>query len=133
MIARKSVTILVACSLAACLSHEGRYSPACVAFEGSNIELLNGQFVWEKFTDMVVVDDDGEVINQFPGYPMQGSYRIDGQTVSMESAGGESLENMYLHRSENRSYLLTTGQHKAWEETGEFAECALVLGGISEN
>ena len=133
MIARKSVTILVACSLAACLSHEGRYSPACVAFEGSNVELHNGRFVWEKFTDSVAVDDDGEVVNQFPGYPMQGSYRIDDQTVTMESAAGDSLENMYLHRSENRSYLLTAGQHKAWEETGKYADCALVLGGKSEN
>jgi hypothetical protein len=82
---------------------------------------------------MVAIDDNGEVINQFPGYPMQGSYRISGQTVSMESAAGESLEKMYLHRSENRSYLLTAGQHKTWEETGKYDDCALVLGGTSEN
>ena len=133
MTANLSSTLFVAGLLAACVSHEGKYSPACVAYTGSNIELRSGQFVWEKFTDSVVVDDNGEIVNQFPGYPMQGRYRIDGQAVLMESAAGESLATMYLHQQDHRDYLLTAEQHEAWESGSTSAECALVLGGNSDH
>ncbi len=58
MNARYMATILIACLLVGCVSHEGTYSPACIAYAGSKINLTDGQFVWEKFSDSVVVDDD---------------------------------------------------------------------------
>ncbi len=122
-------TTLTAALLVGCVSHEGTYSPGCIAYAGSTISLSDGQFVWEKFTDSVVVDDDGEIINQFPGFPMRGRYRIDGQTLYMESNDGDSLEEMYLHRRDNRQYLLTAEQFEAWETTGKHADCALLLDG----
>ena len=112
-----------------CVSHEGTYSPDCIAYAGSNISLSDGQFVWEKFTDAVVVDEDGEIVNQFPGFPMRGSYRIDGQIVHMESAAGDAMEKMYLHTRDNRQYLLTAEQFEAWQKTGKHADCALMLNG----
>lgn len=133
MIARHSITVLIACLLTACVSHEGIYSPGCAAYAGSNIELQNGRFIWEKFTDSVVVDDEGEIVNQFPGYPMQGGYRIDEQAVIMETAAGEALANMYLHQRGERRYLLTAEQNEAWKKTGEYSDCLLVLGGNSDN
>ncbi len=120
---------LIAVLLFGCVSHEGTYSPDCIAFAGSNISLSNNQFVWEKFTDMVVVDDDGEIVNQFPGYPLKGSYSIDGQTVHMEPDSGVSVEELYFHRHENRQYLLTAEQLEAWQDTGTYAGCALMLDG----
>ena len=122
-------TTLTAAILVGCVSHEGTYSPGCIAYAGSTISLSDGQFVWEKFTDSVVVDDDGEIINQFPGFPMRGRYRIDGQTLYMESNDGDSLEEMFLHRRDNRQYLLTAEQFEAWETTGKHADCALLLDG----
>jgi len=121
-------TIVVVGLLASCASHEGNYSPACAAFAGDRIELLQGKFTWEKFTDSVVVDADGDVINQFPGYPMSGSYRIDGPRVSMESGSGEVQADMYLLQQEGRRYLLTGEQYEAWGRDGRLAECALVRG-----
>ena len=128
MNAHHTAIMLVVCLLSACVSHKGMYSPGCIAYAGSTIKLSGGQFVWEKFTDSVMVDDDGKVINQFPGYPMQGTYRIDDEMVHMESASGESMENMYLRRHDDRYYLLTAEQSEEWEKTGNYAECALVLG-----
>jgi len=119
---------LIAALLFGCVSHEGTYSPDCIAYEGSNIEFSDGQFIWEKFTDQVIVDDDGEVVNQFPGYPMRGTYRIDGQIVYMQPDTGESMEHMYLHRRDNRYYLLTAEQFEAWENNSEYGDCALMLG-----
>lgn len=112
---------------------EGTYSPDCMAYAGSNIEFIDGNFVWEKFTDAVVIDDAGNVVNQFPGYPLQGSYRVDGQTLHMESASGEVLSIMYILQRDNREYLLTFEQFETLGETGEFDECALVLGGYQDN
>ncbi len=129
MKARYTATTLIACLLAGCVSHEGTYSPACIAYAGSTIRLSDGQFVWEKFTDAVIVNDDGEIVDQFPGYPLRGTYRIDGQTVTMESASGEAMENMYLHRHDDRYYLLTAKQSEALDKTGKYAACALMLGG----
>jgi len=121
--------LVTAILLFGCVSHEGTYSPDCIAYAGSNISLSDGQFIWEKFTDAVVVDEDGEIVNQFPGYPMRGSYRIEGQIVQMESDAGVSMEKMYLHTRDNRQYLLTAEQFEAWEKAGEPADCALMLNG----
>ncbi len=122
-------TLVAAVFLVACVSHEGTYSPDCIAYAGSNISFNDGQFVWEKFTDEVVVDEDGKIVNQFPGYPMRGSYRIEGQIVHMESDAGDAVENMYLHTRDNRQYLLTAEQFDAWQKTGKHADCALMLNG----
>ncbi len=129
MVPRIILCTLTAILLFGCVSHEGTYLPDCIAYAGSNIILDDGQFVWEKFTDSVVVDEDGEIVNQFPGYPMRGSYRIDGQTLYMESGAGETMDKMYLHRRDNRQYLLTAEQFEAWQTTGKHADCALMLDG----
>lgn len=133
MVPRIILCTLTAILLFGCVSHEGTYLPDCIAYAGSNIILDDGQFVWEKFTDSVIVDEGGEIVNQFPGYPMRGSYRIDGQTLYMESAAGETMDKMYLHRRDSRQYLLTAEQFEAWQATGEHAECALMLDGNPDN
>jgi len=104
-----------------------------MAYAGSNIELSDGKFEWEKFTDAVVIDDTGKVVNQFPGYPLQGSYRTAGEILHMESASGEAMSNMFILQRDDREYLLTVEQFKALGETGEFDKCALVLGGYQDN
>jgi len=130
---RSVMTTLIAVLLCGCASYEGTYSPDCIAYEGSNVSLSDGQFVWEKFTDSVVVDDAGTVVNQFPAYPMRGSYRIEEHTLYLEAASGDALANMYLQQHNERHYLLTAGQFEAWKKTGQAATCALVLGGYVAN
>jgi hypothetical protein len=127
------VIVAVSCLLTACIAHEGIYSPACVAFAGDKIELHSGQFAWQKFTDSVDLDDNDEVVNPFPGYPMRGRYRINGQTVTIEPPTGEATINMYLHPDHERLYLLTAEQHRSWEQTGSYGDCPLVLGGSAGN
>ncbi len=126
------MTTLIAVLLCACASNEGTYSPDCIAYEGSNVSLSDGKFVWEKFTDAVVVDDTGNAVNQFPAYPLQGTYRIEGQALYLEAASGESLATLFLQQHDNRYYLLTAEQFEAWEESGDNPVCALVLGGYTD-
>ena len=68
-------------------------------------------------------------VNQFPGYPLQGSYRVAGQTLNLQATSGESLPKMYLQQHDKRHYLLTAEQFETWEATGKHEDCALVLGG----
>lgn len=123
----KSATVLTVLFLAGCASHEGEYSPACVAYAGSIVSLDGSQFVWERFTDQVRVDDDGKVIDPFPGYPRRGSYTLDGRAVYMTSESGESLETMYLHKRDDAYLLLTAEENTSWQQTGSFDECVLTL------
>jgi len=129
MSSRLTMTALLAALLCGCVSHDGTYLPGCPTYAGSSIKLSDGQFVWEKFTDSVVLDDAGNVVNQFPGYPLQGSYRVAGRTLNLQAASGESLPKMYLQQHDKRHYLLTTEQFETWEATGKHEDCALVLGG----
>ena len=66
----------VACLLilGGCAAYEGVYEPACIAYEGDRIELRNGKFYWEKFTDERKVDASRKLIQPCPDYPKQGSY-----------------------------------------------------------
>ncbi len=123
------MTTLIATLLFGCASYDGTYSPGCIAYEGSKISLSDGQFVWEKFTDSVAVDDAGNVINPFPGYPMEGSYSIKGKALFLDAGSGESSVDMYLQEDRKRVYMLTVEEFEAWERTGTVGACALVLGG----
>lgn len=122
------ITLLLVGGLtAACASHDGTYSPACAAYAGSVIELRRGEFEWTKFTDQVIVDSHGERVDQFPGYPMRGTYRIDRQSVSMTSSDGRALDSMYLHERDGETYLYTAAEYDALQATGEAAKCPLRL------
>lgn len=125
-------TALSAALLGGCVSHDGTYSPGCIAYAGNKITLSDGEFVWEKFTDEVVVNDAGETVDRFPGYPLQGTYRIHGQRVLMTSSDGEEMEDMYLHRQGDSAYLYTSQQFERLKSSGKPAECALKLesGGV---
>ena len=112
--------------LAGCKDYEGTYSPGCIAFAGSNVTLAGERFTWDKFTDQVVVDDKGNVVNQFPGYPKRGSFEIKGKTLFLVSDTGESMPNMHVLRLGAESYLLTAQQFESWEKTGQHDVCALM-------
>jgi hypothetical protein len=125
---RLLATAIIAALLHGCVSYEGTYSPDCIAYAGSNVRFSEGRFVWEKFSDQAVKDADGNIVDQFPDYPVEGRYRIEGRVVYMESDSGQSMEKMYFQWHDDRQYLLTTEQFEAWERTGEHADCPLILG-----
>lgn len=131
-LANKSVLFCVMLSLCACASIEGRYTPDCAAFAGNVIELADGRFEWDKFTDQVRVDDAGKAVDAFPDYPVRGGYRIDGSRVLLTADGGEALPVLHLVRTAGRSYLYTEAEYALWDRDGSHARCALVLGGFRE-
>jgi len=133
MSSRIATTTLIAALLFGCASHEGTYSPGCIAYEGNKITLSDGQFVWEKFTDSVAVDDAGNVKNPFPGYPMQGTYSIKGKALFLDAGSGESSVDMYLQEYRKSVYMLTVEEFETWERTGTIGACALVFGGYPGN
>ncbi len=114
--------------LAGCAPHEGRYAPDCVAFAGSIVTLEGGGFVWEKFTDEVRVDEQGNTIDPFPGYPLRGTYTLDDTAVLFESASGEQIDRLHLHRRGADHLLLTAAQQQAFERSGSLPDCPLRLG-----
>jgi hypothetical protein len=99
--------------LAGCASYDGTYSPDCIAHAGDRITLDNGRFVWDKFTDQVLVNDAGEVVDMYPDYPLRGRYRLEGDTVHFESYSGEPLPVMHLQREHEKTYLLTDKQRQS--------------------
>jgi hypothetical protein len=131
-LARISSIPCVTLALCACASIEGRYGPACPSFAGNTIELTDGRFEWDKFTDQVRVDDAGKVVDAFPDYPLRGSYRIDGSRLLLTADGGKMLPVLHLVRTAGRSYLYTEAEYAAWDKDGSQARCALVLGGFRE-
>lgn len=129
-----TLLLLSACSLlSACNEDEGVFLPDCIAYAGDSIELADGRFEWDKFTDAVEVDASGNVVDPFPDYPRAGTYRRDGESVIMMGEDGNVLARMALVAYDGRPYLLTADEHAAWRATREMPNCALVLGGHREN
>jgi hypothetical protein len=124
-----AVTTSLLCVVAGCASHDGTYTPDCIAHAGNSIKLDGGRFVWDKFTDQVLVNDAGEVVDQFPQYPLRGRYRMEGETLHFESWTGEALPAMHMRREGSRTFLLTDRQLEAWPADRQRTRCALVLGG----
>ena len=125
--------ITITLLLVACQAPDGVYSPSCVAFEGDRITLHGDAFSWDKFTDMVVVDEDDEPIEQFPGFPVSGSFRIEGDSVLYSPDAGSAPPYRYLVSIDNGTYLFTAAERDAWRSSGETPDCALVLGGLQHD
>ncbi|MDJ0908641.1 MAG: hypothetical protein QNI99_05585 [Woeseiaceae bacterium] len=116
--------------LVACTSFEGAYSPSCAAYEGDRIVLEGGVFTWDRFTDAIPVDDEGNPIDPTPGYPVQGSYSHSRGVLSLETDSGDTLDGLFVRQHGGRYYLLTDEQIEHLDSSGEIPECALVLGGF---
>lgn len=117
--------------LAGCATNAGvtgTYAPSCVAFEGNTIELADNRFTWDKFTDEVTVDDDGNTVDPFPGFPVRGIYTIDDDVVSLVTDVGELAAELHLVRRPDQVYLLTDAEYRAWQQDGTVPDCALLLG-----
>lgn len=115
--------------LIACVSHNGIYSPDCIAYSGDRIELDNGRFVWDKFTDQVVINDAGERVDRYPDYPVRGRYLADDARLRFLPETDVALPDLYLVERGRQHYLLTDEQYEHWQKSGSFANCALILGG----
>ena len=127
----RQATLSLLAVTAGCANHAditGTYLPSCVAFAGSRIELSEDRFAWHKFTDEVRVDDSGNVVDPFPGFPVRGSYVIDGETLRLTTDAGELAGEMHLVRRPGQVYLLTTAEFDAWVRDGAVPDCALLLG-----
>jgi hypothetical protein len=122
-----AAVVSLLCLLTGCASYEGTYSPGCPAYAGSRITLDGGRFVWDKFTDQVLVNDAGEVVDLHPEYPLRGRYRMEGDTLHFDSYTGEPLPTMHLHREGDKTYLLTDTQLESWHATTDRPRCPLLL------
>jgi hypothetical protein len=131
MITRYFALAFASLTLVSCATYDGSYSPNCSAYAGSQIVLKGGQFAWEKFTDSVVIDNDDAVVNQFPGYPMEGTYDINGKTIEFKSDTGEVVstmyfKTMYLNKNSASYFMLTAEQQQIWESKNEYPRCVLI-------
>jgi len=132
---KPAMQVVAAMSLAisGCASIDGVYSPDCIAFAGDTIELDDGRFSWDRFTDQVLIDDDGNPIDPYPDHPMSGAFSLEQDRLSLVTYLGEPLDDRYLVTHRDRAYLLTARQRDELQNTGQIADCALVKGGRENN
>lgn len=115
--------------LSGCATHSGVYTPDCIAFAGDRIELDDGRFTWDKFTDQLEVSEEGERIDPFPDYPVRGRYLLDGEKVTFIAETDVSLPDLYLVEHDRQRYLLSAAQYQAWQRTDTLANCPLIQNG----
>ena len=121
------VLLLTAVLLAGCKQVDGTYYPGCVAFEGDKLVLDQGNVTLDRFTDQIILDADGNEIDQFPEFPKTGRYEVDGRTLHLNFADGELQKTLHIHRSGNRILLLDAENLANWERTGKYDDCTLTL------
>ena len=124
-----AASLLFVALLAGCATIDGTYTPGCLSHAGNSITLDHGRFVWDKFTDQVLVNDQGEVVDQFPDYPVRGRYSIEGDTLYFDSYTGKPLPTMHLRRDGENLLLLTDEQLKGWPHDPKLTRCALTPDG----
>lgn len=119
-------TVLAAMATAGCQSIDGIYRPGCVAFAGDEIELDGGRYLWDRFTDQVRVDERGEVVDPFPDYPREGSYRLEKDRLLLEASGSGPRAVFHLLSENGRYRLLDEDQRQRYLASGEVDPCALL-------
>jgi len=113
--------------LAGCKAIDGTYYPGCVAFEGDKVVLRDGSVEWDRFTDQVIVDVDGNVMDPFPEYPKMGSYAVDGDLLHLTIQGEDAVNTLHIHTQGERIMLLNDADLATWESTGRYGDCVLTL------
>ena len=119
--------LLAGCALAltACASLDGTYLPSCAAFSGSEIRIANGRFHWSKFTDQVVIDEDGNEVDPFPGFPLEGVYEVSGEVMTLAPDSGESPHTLYVQRDGKTIFLLDAAEKDTLDASGKRPQCVL--------
>jgi hypothetical protein len=97
------------------------------AYEGDRIELSDGRFVWTRFTDERLVDEQGNVIDPFPEYPKLGKYELREDQLILRTDDGTLLTSRYLMKHAGHHYLLTSEQRDVFHDGDTMPECALHL------
>lgn len=106
---------------------EGVFEPACIAYEGDRISLAGGRFEWDRFTDAVPIDIDGNAMDPFPEYPKSGRVLVDGAKLLLNADDGTSIAERFLLDYRGQTYLLTYDQNEAVLDGEDMPACALVL------
>lgn len=120
---------LVIAVASGCKVEDGVYLPGCIAYAGDSIELANGRFEWDRFTDAVEVDASGNVVDPYPDYPKVGTATVTGDSVVLTDDDGNVVDTRALVTHAGRPYLLTAAERAEWQRSGLMPACALVLGG----
>ena len=123
---RLTLLLAGALLLGGCNGEEGRFLPGCLAYAGSEITLAGDRFTWDRFTDQIEIDADGNRIDPYPGYPVSGDFAMDGNRVVMIGDDGTAMDAMYLHRIGDDVRLLTETQNAEFEGGGEIDDCSLL-------
>ena len=121
----RHLPVIVVLFLCGCSSIDGVYTPACMAYEGDEIELVDGRFTWRRFTDQRQVDEQGELVDPFPGYPKTGRYVYHDAQLDLKPDGGASLVSFYVQQNTQGMYMLTTDENRQFKDDGRMPECAL--------
>ena len=111
--------------LVACANHNGIFEPACMALEGERFELRNGTYSWQRFTDQIDVDEEGNRIDPFPGFARTGLYTVEQGRVYLKDSDGQTLTERYMREYDSELYLLTKEQHDHILSGADMPECAL--------
>jgi hypothetical protein len=127
MFTRNVFILGAALFLCGCATYEGLYAPSCLAYSGSEIRLVDGRYVWNKFTDQVVVDEHGDKVDPFPGFPREGAYAKQGDRITLGSGASGEPDTMYLVEHNAEFFLYTAAEAKAFEATGKRPACPLKL------
>lgn len=114
---------------AGCDDFDGEYLPDCAAHAGDRVTIEGTRFSWDRFTDAVRVDDDGNRIDAFPNYPKSGSISAaDGKMRFVDDAG-EEIAMRHVVVRDGVIALLTEAEHGQWETTGNWPDCPLSTAG----
>lgn len=118
--------LLAAASLLGGCAAPVTYAPGCAAYAGDQITIDGQRYTWDKFTDTRRIDEDGNVIDPFPGYPREGRVELEGRVVRFLDESGELLAVRHVRKAGGKTYLLTP---EAWQQVASGAApepCALV-------
>jgi hypothetical protein len=101
------------------------YAPGCMALAGDRIEVNGTRFVWDKFTDALRVDDDGNRIDPFPDYPRKGRVESTGKRLRFVDDGGSLVGEFVGYRIDGERFLLTVDEYDAVQAGARVPDCAL--------
>lgn len=121
------IALAASCLLAGCKSVEGTWYPGCPAYEGDRVNFEGGNVVWDRYTDQVSLDSGGKVIDPFPGYPLRGTYTVDGSTVVMTFDDATPARTMHTLMHADKLRLLTASQFQEFSRSGTVEDCVLTL------
>jgi len=89
------------------------------------VSLSDSRFEWHKFTDQREINEQGEIIDPFPGFPKSGAFADRDGRIEFQPDDGSIIADHFVVEHLDDWFLMSQNEHQRFLTENQISNCAL--------